>query len=386
MSVYHKVHIEGQENKAKWGKFVLYEYKDRLYVRTPKALEKNGGRCFALQLPNTAGGRSKALKIIATMQSDYDFDILDYSMEKYLPHYRADEKQAKEDREYLRSLTIQVAWEDYLRSQKEIVKPTTYRYLVQSIGTHINKVKTIPIYNADRVYNTLKGTMSKDYLIRVLGRLSLILRDVVDISNVLPDPYKPYLKQLRREKKKEVVEDNVLIVTDEDWKEIYQQVAKIHLPFAQYLHFLYLTGCRPSEGVGLTWDRIHDNVIYLGDSLRYLSNEWVWLQGSKNNKTRVFPINDTLRELLNSIEKVPNEFDVVFTTFKGRPINLDNFRGRIFNPIAPDYTLYNLRQTFITKQIEKGTPPAVVAKWCDNSIEVIERHYLGNMVNRLPLN
>jgi integrase len=43
--------------------------------------------------------------------------------------------------------------------------------------------------------------------------------------------------------------------------------------------------------------------------------------------------------------------------------------------VGRNTTPYSCRDTFITEQIAKGTPVAIVARWVDNSPEIIDKRY-----------
>ena len=97
-------------------------------------------------------------------------------------------------------------------------------------------------------------------------------------------------------------------------------------------------------------------------------------------------MNQELRGFLDSIKPEQyNPTDLVFPSPDGKPINYGNFSQRawdsVVDPISKrNTTPYSCRDTFITEQVNKGVPPALVAKWCDTSVGMIERHYYDNSV------
>jgi integrase len=104
---------------------------------------------------------------------------------------------------------------------------------------------------------------------------------------------------------------------------------------------------------------------------------------SKNNRIRSFPINAELRDLLEACQRSTGEtFDLVFPSKDDPsiPINYQNFSkgawGRVVDPIVDrNTTPYSCRDTFITEQIAKGIPVTIVARWVDNSPDIINKHY-----------
>jgi integrase len=87
---------------------------------------------------------------------------------------------------------------------------------------------------------------------------------------------------------------------------------------------------------------------------------------------------------LKSLDSSRRPKYLVFPSPKdGKPINYNNFCKRIWNkvvaPIKPNTTPYNCRDTFITYQLMKGVPSAVIAKWCDTSIAMIDKNYADKL-------
>jgi integrase len=164
--------------------------------------------------------------------------------------------------------------------------------------------------------------------------------------------------------------------------EIYTLLQAIKPYYVSFVRFLLLTGCRPSEAIGLCWKNVGTSYIHFVESLNHVSGKAVINEGSKNNKKRKFPINNELEELIETINTVRHPNNLVFVSPSGKPINYANFSRRqwksVSDTLARTTTPYCCRDTFITQQIAKGVPIAVVAQWCDTSSQMIERHYLGD--------
>ena len=158
--------------------------------------------------------------------------------------------------------------------------------------------------------------------------------------------------------------------------------------------FWFLTGCRPSEGIGLTWGAIDPDyrfLVFAGGAVRIASNRIIKTSDSKNNKVRRFPINQELRELLMEIRpESPQLTDLVFPSFSGKVISYNNFchnawKRMVCEPVKKS-TPYSCRDTFITEQLSKGVSSTIIAKWCDTSVKMIESHYFDlSVINILPL-
>ncbi|OKH23352.1 site-specific integrase [Chroogloeocystis siderophila] len=157
--------------------------------------------------------------------------------------------------------------------------------------------------------------------------------------------------------------------------------------YAAIVEFWFFTGCRPSEAIGFMWGKVSQDctsVIFDGSIQTLADGSQVWSEGSKNNKSRAIALSKRVQSLLLSIkpENVkPNT--LVFPSPTGKPINYNNFTKRawhtIVDPIKPNTTPYNCRDTFITLQLLNGVPSAVIAKWCDTSTQMIDKNYADKL-------
>lgn len=155
--------------------------------------------------------------------------------------------------------------------------------------------------------------------------------------------------------------------------------------YAPIVEFWFFTGCRPSEAIGLTWDKINfdcTQVVFNGSIQTLANGSQVWSNGSKNNKSRAIALSNRVTELLKAIiTETPT--GLIFPSPAGKPINYNNFTKRAWNaivdPIKPNTTPYNCRDTFITSQLLKGIPSAIIAKWCDTSTSMIDRVYADKL-------
>jgi integrase len=154
--------------------------------------------------------------------------------------------------------------------------------------------------------------------------------------------------------------------------------------YAMFVDFLFLTGCRPSEAIGLrvcdvATDRSH--IAFNGAIVR-VQGRAVRTTGSKNNKARKFPINRDLEKLLDeAIWDTYQPEDLIFTSISRKTIEYSYFSREIWKPVVTpiigrDSTPYSCRDSFITHQLAGSMPPSNVCAWCDTSIPVIQKRYL----------
>lgn len=166
-----------------------------------------------------------------------------------------------------------------------------------------------------------------------------------------------------------------------------------------YVKFLFLTGARPEEGVGLCWKHIHfeRREILICEAVNTAHRI---RKDTKTHESRVFPMGAELEELLRGIE--PEEYvpdDPVFRSKEGKELTHANFTRRAWHgytnrhgkwipgivkrlaeagQIEKYRQPYAMRDTFISHcVVEQGLHPVQVAAWVGNSPDVIFRCYAG---------
>ncbi len=147
-----------------------------------------------------------------------------------------------------------------------------------------------------------------------------------------------------------------------------------------------MTGCRPSEAVGLEWKHIANDFGFIRFEQAVVVSEsgLTCKKGLKTQKKRIFPINTRLAILLKSIKPVAVcDNAKIFPSKEGRWIDVHNFTNRgwratLSNLDGIEYRkLYQTRHTFITLALKNGMDVKDVATLVGNSPEIIYRHYVG---------
>jgi len=172
------------------------------------------------------------------------------------------------------------------------------------------------------------------------------------------------------------------LIVHEAWDRISesrkQVTFDIRTDLYYYIQLVALTGIRPGTEVeGLTWGDIHmreiDGGVYNTITVRSGKT-------TKHTGTReIVAKNEILTVIADLMAKAEN-------TEKDTPIFIKtneysgNFR-KILNKLNlkrdahGDRTLYSLRHSYITWELQRGTAIAAIATQCGNSAEIIERHY-----------
>jgi integrase len=171
---------------------------------------------------------------------------------------------------------------------------------------------------------------------------------------------------------------------------------------APLVEFRFLTGCRNGEAFALEWKD-----VFLGkdkDYIRFSKSYNGTIKNTQTTKTgeaRLFKIYPKLNDLLLRIKpENAKPTDLVFTKLNGKHwdsnaiaklwLSYDckrngaecSYPGIVTQlaesgAISSYLPFYACRHTFITLQAHAGTDLLLLATACGNSVEVIQRHYLG---------
>lgn len=134
-------------------------------------------------------------------------------------------------------------------------------------------------------------------------------------------------------------------------KECQQLISVSPANLAPVIIFALNTGCRKSEILGLTWDRVD------------LLNKTIHLDKTKSGKPRDIPINTTLHELLkNQVRRIDSP--LVFHNDDGkRWADLKrSFATACRRAKLLDFRFHDLRHTFASQLVMAGVPIASVSK------------------------
>lgn len=168
-----------------------------------------------------------------------------------------------------------------------------------------------------------------------------------------------------------------------------------HYHYASFVKFLFLTGCRTSEAVGLRWGDINAQCTLISFSSAISKNI---RKLPKTNKSRKFPISDKLQAYLTSIQPHSNNNeDLVFKNHAGNVIDPTYFITNVWGGKKGIVTQlvqlgkveryrpqYNTRHTFITMCLEEGISIPQIARWVGNSPSTLLAHYGGVIQRSTP--
>ena len=286
-------------------------------------------------------------------------------------------------------LTIPSIWKGYFESKRNELKPKTIEKY-ENFARLFAKVGELPIEEAMQVKAELQKITTVARVRDALIYLNAATKWACKHKIIASTPYVGMAGEMP--KPKSITDPQPDAFSQEEMDQVIEAFRNDKRPGMNYRHyaslaeFLFRVGCRPSEAIGLTWGDITSDCskIYFTGSIVQVGNQRVRSEGSKNNKTRSLSTSQATQELLLRIRpETPDSNAIVFPSPDGNAINYRNFSRRawssVVDPIKPDTTPYSCRDTFITLQLLKGVPTGVVAKWCDTSVQMIERHYLDKL-------
>lgn len=159
-----------------------------------------------------------------------------------------------------------------------------------------------------------------------------------------------------------------------------------HSHYYPFLYFIFKTGCRPAEAVGLRVSSVDfkSKVIHIREVLaRTVNGSHAAARVRKETKTgvvRKIPLSEDLLVLLKPLVENKASDVLVFPSFTGLPIDDRMFQKRVFKPVLKNLgieqrVLYATRHTFGSRCLDQGMVPTTVAFLMGNSPETLLRNY-----------
>jgi integrase len=373
------------------GSVSIETFQGRLRLRLPRQLFDGKQKYLTLGLPDTVVNRRLAEAKVMLLESDIKLERFDLTLARYggkqapivLPLEADDSEPA------VSSLSLLELWTQYFGDKKPSLKTKTiekYDHLTRLF----EKVGDVPLGDALAIKQKLVLVTTQSRTKDALMYLSSACKWGMQHGLVTYNPFVGMSSAMP--KHRYMVDPQPNAFTEEERDQIIQNFqtdqrkGMSYRCYAPFVEFLFLSGCRPSEAVGLCWKHIDPDFKWVSfdSSLVQVGNQRVREVGSKNNRTRKVSVSKRLQTLLAQIKpQAVTPDSLVFPSADGDSINYRNFARRawkaIVDPIKPDTTPYCCRDTFITIQLLKGVSSAVIAQWCDTSTHMIDRNYADKL-------
>jgi integrase len=182
--------------------------------------------------------------------------------------------------------------------------------------------------------------------------------------------------------------------------------SKHYKPYSDFVKFLFWTGCRTSEAIGLQWKHIdfNRNLMFIYEALgRDGDNTSKRIRKTtKTNVMRTFPLSNGLLAMLKeryvtstytSVNaEQPKPESLVFPSPTGKSIDDHNFSQRIWNKCLKELNIehrpqYNTRHTFISYFLEETKDVikcASLTHGTQSGIQTIYKHYAA-IINKFEI-
>ncbi len=202
----------------------------------------------------------------------------------------------------------------------------------------------------------------------------------------------PWLKVKPRKNSKKIIKP----FTKEESEAILSGFQKIYPAWVPFTKFLFLSGCRLSEAIGLCWRHVDfvRNEVCICESLPIAITKGCYQRVRKDTKTgsvRFLSMNLSLTQLLEEMRPTVSRPDaLIFTNPTGNNyIDSHNFRSRWRKVLSAAGIPYRrphiIRHSFASHAIEQGMPLTAVAYLLGHSDTRMVAQTYGHLINRPSL-
>lgn len=319
-------------------------------------------------LPDTKSNRIKAREIALHIEADIECGLYDTSLSKY-----------KKSVEPLPALSSTELFELWLQFKRNSWDKQTFivRRCLKSDLTNFFKDKTLTQENILTFYNWLESQkLAAETFNRKLDILESAWEWLVTQKYVNENPWRNLPRQRvpknSRSKPFSKLEINLIIETFEAHKSFYN--------YAPFVKFLFGTGCRIGEAIGIRWQDVDlvTGKITIAEQITSQQRK-----AAKAGSSREFYLSPTTRALLEELRTiVAADQDLIFSTVTGKPIDAQKFRERVWTKILVMAGVTyrkpsNTRHTFCSHALESGMNPVTVGAVTGHDPRVLFKHYAG---------
>ncbi|MFN6498610.1 MAG: tyrosine recombinase XerC [Nostoc sp. DedQUE01] len=382
------------------GNVGVEEYRSKLRLRLPRTITEGSKQIYlSTGLDANEINRRRVDSVANWIEEEIITGQLDPTLERYrekLESYK--QPQLTIVKPHTPQTNLMELWERYCEYMKPQLATTTYRKdYARKYHNHIKALPTKDLSQAIAIRDYLLTQLTPNAAKRVLTYLAACCKWAVSSGLVKDNPFAGMSEDIKLPKHDSdaidpfsKVEMNIIIKAFEDTRPHY----------APFVKFLFWTGCRTGEVIALQWKHINPDCTQITFAESYDSALGI-RKGTKTGKSRKFPCNSQVRELLLSIRPLnPDSEQSVFTSPTGGIVNSTRFSNQVWKggkvgqkfykgviqQLMDDGKIeryrcpYNTRHTFITLMLEQGLTVTTVAKLVGNSPEIILKHYAGNTV------
>jgi len=378
------------QSKVVRGLVAVEEFRGKLRLRW-----RYGGQRFSLSLGLLDTPENRSIAEVKAQKIEYDikFDEFDPTLDKYRAKAILTIAKASPPKSVP---ALKDLWLQYVEYKSVNASPKTINSTYEPVTAYLKKIKTDGLKDAIKFRMELLQVTTQGQAKRALMQLSACCRWALKNRLIEHNPLDGMYLELEAPKPIPPMafsaeeRDRIIETFKNDSRKGIN-----YRHYAPFVEFMFLTGCRPSEAIGLRWINITPDCgrIHFCESIVEVSGKLERRTETKTGIRRWFTCGERLQTLLQSIKpEVITDETLVFPSPKGKAIGLSNFNDRAWNTIlnqlnlkikdGVEMTAYNCRDTFITLQCVNGITSTQVARWVGNSSKVIEEKYLDFIGNK----
>lgn len=292
-------------------------------------------------------------------------------------------------------------WDLYAEYKKTQVSVTHYQTNYQlRYRNAVAELPTKSVKDAATIRDHLLKTRTASTAKQLLTQFNACCKWAVKSGLIKDNPFDGMASDIRVKATRSHEDINPFTSKERDAIITAFEAHPYHKHYAPFVKFLFLTGCRTSEAVGLRWGDINSGCTLITFSSAIVKGV---RKSTKTGKSRKFPCNQQLKTLLIEIRpEKPNDDALVFPNPEGRPIDPATFIHNSWGGEVPKGTIgivrklaedgkiacyrpqYNTRHTFITECLQQGITLPQIARWVGNSPGTLLAHYGGVTVAMHP--
>jgi integrase len=343
-----------------------------LRLRLPRQVYGGRQKYLYLGLNDTKENRKIAKAKAQAIESDIFFDRFDPTLIKYKPRVYSYPEIAKPD-----ELNLGELWQQYADFKAKHLSPSSMKDF-RRVSNHIAQLADPSLKSAKAIARHFQEFLSADAAKRTLTQVNACCKWAVEQELIKENPFDGMARRVKVRHQQSI---NPFTAAERDWIIKAFEQSESHQHYAGLVKFLFLTGCRTSEAVGLTWQHVAPDLSSITFAEVVVEGERIL--STKTHKIRKFPVNGSLKDLMAGLRPGhPQPSAPVFTDTQGNLVRPNNFLRRHWQPVVKNLPIayrpqYNTRHTFITLCLEAKVPIAQVAAWVGNSPKIILEHYAG---------
>lgn len=276
-------------------------------------------------------------------------------------------------------------WLAYVEFKRPVVSPSTYLRDYTKFEQRIQNMRKTrsDLADARDMREWLLEQFAVETARRTLQQWNAAFKWAVAMDKFPRNPFCGLAKYLNH--RRQPKEDSYVAFTADERAEIIKAFKEQDHYYADWVWFLFFTGCRPEEASALRWENVaHDNSYILIKEARPIDTGLV--QPTKTYQATKFPCNTPMQSFLARL-RATNDTQWVLPSIKGNHFDYRNFQTRHWRPmldrlvrdrkIAFRLGQYHCRHTFITEMLRAGVSDIDVSYLCRVSIPTIQKYYVS---------